>query len=66
VNELLHVEIESDGLDTIGGWLYGSQSEIKKNVPWSYHNLLFTVLEKDKHRIRKVDIKKMDDAPTSD
>jgi CBS domain containing-hemolysin-like protein len=66
VNELLHVEIESDGLDTIGGWLYGSQSEIKKNVPWSYHNLIFTVLEKDKHRIRKVDIKKMDDAQSAD
>ncbi len=58
VNELLHVEIESDGLDTIGGWLYGFHSEIKKNVPWNYHNLIFTVLEKDKHRIRKVEITK--------
>lgn len=66
VNELLHVEIESDGLDTIGGWLYGSHSEIKKNMPWSYHNLIFTVLEKDKHRIRKVEIKKVDDDPVSD
>lgn len=58
VNELLNVEIESDGLDTIGGWLYGFHSEIKKNVPWNYHNLVFTVLEKDKHRIRKVEITK--------
>jgi CBS domain containing-hemolysin-like protein len=58
VNELLHVDIESDGLDTIGGWLYGYHSEIKKNVPWGYHDMIFTVLEKDKHRIRKVDIQK--------
>lgn len=58
VNELLHIEIESDGLDTIGGWLYGFHSEIKKGVPWSYHNLILTVLEKDKHRIRKVEIMK--------
>lgn len=58
VNELLHIEIESDGLDTIGGWLYGYHSEIKKGVPWNYHNLILTVLEKDKHRIRKVEITK--------
>ncbi|MEX1029028.1 MAG: hemolysin family protein [Paenibacillaceae bacterium] len=59
VNELLHVEIESDGLDTIGGWLYGYHSEIKKNVPWNYRNLIFNVLEKEKHRIRKVDIQRI-------
>jgi len=61
VNELLHTNIESDGLDTIGGWLYGFHSEIRKNEPWTYNNLIFIVLEKDKHRIRKVEIQKLDE-----
>jgi CBS domain containing-hemolysin-like protein len=61
INEILNTDIESDGLDTIGGWLYGYHTEIKKGVEWSYHDLVFTVLEKDKHRIRKVEIRKVTD-----
>jgi CBS domain containing-hemolysin-like protein len=60
INDLLNTDIESEGLDTIGGWLYGQNTELKKGSEWRYHNLTFIVREKEKHRIRKVEIIKHD------
>ncbi|WP_144935493.1 hemolysin family protein [Paenibacillus sp. 32O-W] len=56
INDLLNTEIETENLDTIGGWLYGQNTELKKGEEWRYHNLTFIIREKEKHRIRKVEI----------
>ena len=56
INELLHADIESEEWDTIGGWLFGQNSEWKKDSEWRYKNLTFIIREKEKHRIRKVEI----------
>ena len=64
INDLLNADIESENLDTIGGWLYSQNSELKKGGKWQYKNLAFIVKEKEKHRIRKVEIMKHDDDET--
>ncbi|MDF2924086.1 MAG: rane protein [Paenibacillaceae bacterium] len=56
VSNLMGVELESEELDTIGGWLYSQNPTLKKGGQWTYGSLLFTVREKDRHRIRKVEI----------
>lgn len=56
VNELLGTQIESEGLDSIGGWLYGQNSELKVGTEWEYENLTFIIREKERHRIRKIEI----------
>lgn len=61
INEALAVELEDEDHDTIGGWLYGHHSELRKGSEWQYGNLLFKVLEKDKHRIRKIEIVRLRD-----
>lgn len=58
VNDLLHSDLSTDELDTIGGWLYGHNSELVKGDTWTYHDLTFTVLEKKTHRYTKLEIVK--------
>ncbi len=58
VDELLQTELESSDhdADTIGGWLYGINPELKIAMEWNYRDLTFRIIEKDKHRIRKINI----------
>lgn len=58
VNDLLHCDLNTDDLDTIGGWLYGHNSELVKGDTWIYRDLQFTVLEKKTHRYTKLEIVK--------
>ncbi|WP_010270617.1 hemolysin family protein [Paenibacillus senegalensis] len=60
INELFNVIIESEEMDTIGGWLYGQNPEIRKGSTLQFEQLQFTVLEKEKHRIRKIEIRNAD------
>lgn len=62
INDLLNAEIESEEWDTIGGWLFGQNSELKKGSEWRYKNLTFIVREKERHRIRKVEIIRHDES----
>ncbi len=59
VNDLLNIHLESDELDTIGGWLYTNQPTIKKGGEWMFNGIKFTVREMDRHRIRRVEILKV-------
>jgi CBS domain containing-hemolysin-like protein len=58
VNDLLGVDINEEDVDTIGGWLYSQKPTLKEGVEWSYRNLTFVIRKKEKHRIRKVEIRK--------
>ncbi|UVI32760.1 hemolysin family protein [Paenibacillus spongiae] len=58
VNETLGSNLDHVEVDSIGGWLFSHQPELEKGIPWQYENLTFTILEKDKHRIRKIEIVK--------
>ncbi|CAM2884996.1 hemolysin family protein [Paenibacillus sediminis] len=59
INDLLLVDIENEELDTIGGWLYGENMDLKEGDQSHYKDLVFTVLEKEEHRIRKLEIQKV-------
>lgn len=56
INDLLGTQVESEGLDSIGGWLYSHNTELKKGSEWRYDNLTFIIREKERHRIRKIEI----------
>lgn len=66
INEIFDTQIESEGIDSIGGWLYGQNSELKVGMPWEYENLTFTIREKEKHRIRKIEIVKQEETDDID
>lgn len=57
LSELLHTEFYDDeDYTTIGGWLYSRSPSIRKGSRISYNEFTFVVKEKDKYRIRKVEI----------
>ncbi|UHA72695.1 hemolysin family protein [Paenibacillus sp. 481] len=58
INDIFGTHIESEDLDTIGGWLYGQYPDSKKGSAYTVENIQFTIVEKEKHRIRKIEIKK--------
>ncbi|MGD8189818.1 hemolysin family protein [Brevibacillus ginsengisoli] len=65
LNDYLQVEILSDDVDTIGGWLYSQLNEkVAKGQSVQYENYLFTITEFDTHRITRVSIKMIEDNTT--
>lgn len=58
LNDYLPFELESEDVDTIGGWLYSQLEEeiaVGGSVEWENH--LFTVKQMDNHRVTRVFIK---------
>ncbi|WP_438445948.1 hemolysin family protein [Gorillibacterium sp. sgz5001074] len=66
VSNLFQVKLEDEELDTIGGWLYTRNPALKKGSEWTYGPLRFIVRDKDRHRIRKVEIMKQPTEEQSD
>jgi len=58
VNELLNTDIESENIDTIGGWIYSQLSSYPQiNDKVVFENYEFVILKCDRKRISKVLIK---------
>lgn len=67
VNDLLHINLEMEGADTIGGWLYmtiGEEPQIGQQE--QAEGYLFTVTEVDNLRINRLQIEKLLDAQATD
>ncbi|MDD3225745.1 MAG: hemolysin family protein [Clostridium sp.] len=59
INELLETTIESENIDTIGGWIYSQlKSYPQVNDKINYEDYEFIILKCDRKRISKVLIKK--------
>lgn len=56
INNLLNLKLDTDGFETIGGWLYGHNELLNENDIWSYQDITFKVIKRDAHRIRKIEI----------
>lgn len=56
VNDLFGAELEHEDVDTIGGWLYNQQPELKVGQSWEFGGLVFTIRVKERYRIRKIEI----------
>jgi CBS domain containing-hemolysin-like protein len=60
VNELIKTNIESENIDTIGGWIYSQlKSYPQVNDKINYEDYEFIILKCDRKRISKVLIKKL-------
>lgn len=60
INELLDIEIDSDNIDTIGGWIYSQlDSYPQVNEKINYENYEFIISKCDRKRISKVLIKRL-------
>ncbi|WP_028544041.1 hemolysin family protein [Paenibacillus taiwanensis] len=58
VNDLLGTHLESADFDTIAGWLYDRFPDGKRGSKITVEGVEFTILEKERHRIRKVELKR--------
>ncbi|WP_261303628.1 hemolysin family protein [Paenibacillus andongensis] len=56
MNYVLGTDIQDENVDSIGGWLYSKQPELRIDEEWQYNSLTFIVRERDKNRIRKIEI----------
>lgn len=62
INELLKITIESENIDTIGGWIYSQLTTYPKiNDKVTFENYEFIVLECNRKRIGKILIKILPD-----
>ncbi len=60
INELIKTNIESENIDTIGGWIYSQlKSYPQVNDKINYEDYEFIILKCDRKRISKVLIKKL-------
>jgi CBS domain containing-hemolysin-like protein len=64
INKLFGTDIDSEDVDTIGGWVYSEAPDIERGESLRFGDLDIVVLEKEKHRVRKVEIKRAADFPS--
>ncbi|MTH53823.1 DUF21 domain-containing protein [Bacillus mangrovi] len=63
VNGLLHLNIEEEDIDTVGGWLLTKNLDIQEGQSVFYENCEFTVREMEGHLVRYIEVMKMEREP---
>ena len=58
VNEWLHLDIELEGVDTIGGWYFTNDMDLDMNNKLYYEGYIFTIYEKEGHQLHYLEVKK--------
>ncbi|WP_195571304.1 hemolysin family protein [Paenibacillus sp. 1001270B_150601_E10] len=61
INDIFGTHYESEDFDTIAGWLYDRYPDAKRGSRIVVDDIEFTILEKERHRIRKIEMKKIQD-----
>ncbi|RXZ77877.1 HlyC/CorC family transporter [Paenibacillaceae bacterium] len=56
LSDVIGIKLENDEIHTIGGWIYSMQPEIKKGESIIVDDVTYIVREKERNRIRKVEI----------
>lgn len=59
VNELLGIELDTEDIDTIGGWIFTQNLDAKKGTIVEFGDYQFTVNEVDGYQIKKITITKL-------
>ncbi|WP_338778156.1 hemolysin family protein [Metabacillus sp. FJAT-52054] len=59
VNNLLHLQIEEEDIDTVGGWMLTRNVDIKEGQTVFHEGYEFTVREMEGHLIRSVEVLKL-------
>ncbi|RLQ93190.1 hemolysin family protein [Falsibacillus albus] len=58
VNNLLHLDIQDEDIDTIGGWVLTENYDAKQGDAISFEEYEFTIKEMEEHHIKYVEVKK--------
>lgn len=56
LNDLLGTDIETDKLDTIGGWLYEKNPELTQGSKIDFGDITFIIQETSLNRVKKVEV----------
>jgi CBS domain containing-hemolysin-like protein len=59
INEHFHLKIESEEVDTIGGWVYAQIPTPLVGSKLTVENYQFTILEMDAHRVTRLALKRL-------
>ena len=57
VNEVLHIEIENDDIDTIGGWMLMQNIDIQESESFKLFGYEFIAKEMDGHQMKEVEVR---------
>jgi len=60
INHLLHSDLDDSEVDTIGGWVYTHAPELKEGTKFLENEVQVTILDIEAHRVKKVEIQKVD------
>ncbi len=66
LKETLDINLDDAELDTVGGWLYSQNPLLKEGEEWESHGLIFKLRKKDRHRFRKLEVRKPLEADTEE
>ena len=59
VNDLLGLDINDEDVDTIGGWIFTEDYEVKQGDCITHENYHFTILEMEEHHIKYIEVTKV-------
>lgn len=59
INDLFMADLSTEDVDTIGGWLFGTNPEMQIGETLEHEDLTFKLLEKEPNRFRKLEIIKL-------
>ncbi|MCL1631011.1 hemolysin family protein [Sporolactobacillus sp. CPB3-1] len=59
VNRQFQIDIEEEGVDTIGGWILAEEPNVTVGSTLNYDHVAFEVKEMDAHQVRKIMITKV-------
>ena len=58
MNSFLHIDIEADGIDTIGGWYFTNDMELDDKNQLYYDGYIFSIYERDGMQLQYLEVKK--------
>ena len=58
MNSFLHIDIEADGIDTIGGWYFTNDMELDDKNKLYYDGYIFSIYERDGMQLQYLEVKK--------
>ncbi len=58
INDFLHIDIQEDGIDTIGGWYFTNDMELDDSNQLYYDGYTFSIYERDGMQLQYLEVKK--------
>ncbi|MCQ2008793.1 MAG: hemolysin family protein [Sporolactobacillus sp.] len=65
VNQQFQIDIEEEGIDTIGGWILAEDPNVEVGSTLNYDHVTFEVKKMEAHQIRKIMITKVKTVPNN-